>query len=489
MFQKNNEAVVSDTTASQKENSKENKDTNSSRINPEFINLNNISELDEKMEDVKQFKFKDFPVDALPKTAQEIIHQTNDCLGFPNDFVGSGMIHAAAVAIGNTYKSSLKWVESVNMYMAIVGNPGTVKSHVLHWLYSAFYLKDREVFEEYKLKCEAYEKAISSYSKKDKQDGVELPKKPVFLKSIVSDITIESLVAVLSYNRRGTCVLVDELAGWFNNMNRYSSGSDLEQWLSLFNGKPIIVDRKTTEPFYIPDPCVSVIGGIQPAIIEEMSKDNKGQNGFTHRILFVFPKGLKRQQWNTKELDTTITAKWFSIIHKLSSLKFKVDDNGKEVSNILRFTPDASNIIMQWQGSNALADEDYDNATVSGISAKIEIYVLRFALVLQLLRWACGEAERDAIDAESATNAIRIGEYFKAQGMEVAEYISNKNPIDRLPENKKNIYRSLPGQFKTADGLVIAENGGMPERTFEFWLKDAMLFQKIKHGEYKKIYP
>jgi len=488
---KSNGAVVSDTTTPPKEDLKQDKGTNSARIKPDF-NLDNLAAIDSHINEAANDN-EGFPLHALPITLQEIVQETNECLNFPVDFTAASLLHAGSTAIGNTHATKWKWSESGCMFLVLVGNPGTIKTHPPNYAYAPFAEIDRRNYKGYKEAFRSFEITAATF---DRKSGAEPPQKPVLQKHIVSDTTIEALINVLQNNPRGVCSHNDELAGWVNNMNRYNNGSDLQQWLSIWSNQAIVVDRKSSGAVRIDKPFVNVIGTIQPAIIDEMARDNKGKNGFLDRLLFVKPKGLKRQAWTTKTLDPMITGKWFGIIEKLLTLDFSIDAQGNELTNYLWFTPEAEKVLRAWQQRSIIDDEAFESETRDGISAKVETYAFRFSLILQLFKWACGEADKRCIEADTVESAIQIAEYFKQSALEVADYISGKNTLDRLPEIKKAVYKCLAKSFTKEDANTVwAEiNSGYPEdrrltaRTLDNWLNDTALFIKVKHGWYSKLY-
>lgn len=434
----------------------------------------------------------EFPVDALPAPVREIVFATNEALNFPIDFISASLLHAASTAIGNTHLSKWKWKESCCLYMAIVGNPGTIKTHNLSFANAPIVERDRKYYSEYEQENERYKIENAAYAK-DKKNLDAPPKKPELKKHVVSDCTIEALAKVLLNNPRGICSHNDELAGWVADMNKYSGGNgDIQKWLSIWSSQPIVVDRSSAPSIRIERPFVNVIGTIQPAVIDELAKDNKSRNGFLDRILFVKPKGLRRQGWNTNELDRSIVSSWFLIMAKLLDLDFAKDQDGKDIPNCLWFTKDAQETLLKWQQSNINEDSEFSSEIRDSISAKVEIYVLRFSLIIQLLKYACGEAVKDRIEKSSVESAIQIARYFKATALEITDYINSKSPIDRLPDNKQTIYRQLTKDFATthikAANESLTEGNKLSERALEYWLNDKTLFKKIKHGHYQKIY-
>jgi hypothetical protein len=478
---------LSNTTSNTIFESNSSKDKQTPVINPKFDD-NNLS-LDGFNSHLKELDSlaNDFPVHVLPESVRDIVSKTNECLNFPIAFIAAAILHAVSTAVGNKYLSKWKWLESACMYMLLVGNPGTIKTHPLSFAYAPFHEKDRDFYRDFKEEMKNFDIANSLYQK-NKKEGGDPPPKPALRKYIVQDCTIEALVHVHLNNPQGICSLNDEGLAWINNMNRYSSNSsELQQWLSNWSRQPIIVDRKSSPPVRIETPFVNVAGTIQPGVLEEMRKDNKTKNGFIDRILFVMPKGLKRQRWNTNELDMRVRGEWFRIVNKILSLEFARDADGNELSNHLTYTKDAEAVLRKWQEDNIKEDEEFESETRDGVSAKIEVYVFRFSLLLQIMKWACGEADKTCIDAASVTGAVEIAKYFKHTALDVADLINSRSPIDHLPENKQIIYRQLSTMFTTAQGVQLAIENAMPERTFKHWLNDKTLFKHIKQGEYQKI--
>jgi hypothetical protein len=76
----------------------------------------------------------------------------------------------------------------------------------------------------------------------------------------------------------------------------------------------------------------------------------------------------------------------------------------------------------------------------------------------------------------------------KKTAIKVHSIVSNASPLDKLPTDKQSLYIALPDTFSTSEGVQVAESMGMAERTFKRFLNNKELFQKIKQGEYEKLY-
>jgi len=382
-----------------------------------------------------------FPVDVFPKAVQEIITATNESLNFPIDFIGASMLYAVSVSIGNTYKVEVKkgWQEGVVLYLAIVGRAGTNKSHPFSFALKPIEVEDRINYQHYQRDLKEFE-ALNALTKAEKKEqGIEEIVKPILKQYLVTDFTPEALTEVHKFNKRGIGVYADELASWFNNFNRYNKGSEEQFWLSNWSGKPIRINRKTSEPTYIPLPFIPVAGTIQPSVLNQLA-DNRTENGFLDRLLFVAPENLKKECWNEKELSTSIFDNWENIISNLLKLTLNEGELNQLQPEILKFTPEAKQYLFNWQRELTDQSNKPENEAISGICAKIEVYAVRLALCLEMIKYACGESKKQAVGIEAVQGALKLVEYFKRTAIKVHSIVSNASPLDKLPTDKQNLY-------------------------------------------------
>jgi hypothetical protein len=462
------------------------------KLNPVFDDLNDSDVLLNHIEKIKEgaaMQTNSFPVEVFPLPIQQIIRETNEHLNFPIDFIGASILYAISVAIGNTHKVEVMkgYEQNAVLYLAIVGRAGTNKSHPLTFALNPIEERDKRTYRQYEAEQKEFE-IIANLSKGEREKrSYDEATKPTWKKFIVSDFTPEALTTVHQSNKRGIGVYADELAGWFKNFNRYNSGSEMEFWLSVWSGKPINIDRKTGEPVFIPLPFISVAGTIQNGILSELAKDNRTQNGFIDRMLFVIPDDLQKTYWSETELSPTIIQSWEQIISRLLDMPLDYDDTNTPQPKTLRFSPNARKVLFEWQRDNTDQSNKPENEAICGIFSKLEMYAIRFALILEMMRFACGESAKDAISVEAVNGALKLVEYFKQSAIKVRSVISNINPLDKLPIDKQTLYKALPKQFTTETGLQVAKSLGVAERTFKRFLTKQNLFSQLKRGEYQKL--
>ena len=451
--------------------------------------LNHIQELKEQSTKKNQLKSNSFPVEVFPKPIQEIITETNKALNYPIDFIGASILYAISVSIGNSHRVEIMkgYEQNAVLYLAIVGRAGTNKSHPLSFALNPIEQRDNSKFQKFQHDKQEFEKASNLTKKEREKQGIDEPIKPIWEQLLVTDFTPEALIDVHKYNKRGIGVYVDELASWFKNFNRYNKGSEEQFWLSVWSGKPIRINRKTSEPTYIELPFISVAGTIQPAVLNELAKD-RTENGFLDRLLFVIPNQLKKEYWSETEINPVVIDNWKNIINKLLDVPIIQDEEFNPQSEILKFTAEAKQLFFKWQREITDISNKAENVVLSGIYAKMEQYALRFSLCLEMARFACNESDKQAIGIESVEGAIRLIEYFKNSALKVHSIVSSTNPVDKLPTDKQILYNNLPEYFTTSEGVQFAKNSGIAERTFKYFIGNRELFNNPKRGEYEKLF-
>ncbi len=432
----------------------------------------------------------DFPLHLFPTRFQQVARESSMALGFPLDFIAGSMMFASAVAIGRTHNIKVKegWTESLIFYLAIVGKAGTNKSHPMSFAMSPLFDYDATQNRIFKQHYSEYQQLMVMSKKEREEQGIIEPlKSPRLTKFIVSDVTPEGLAYIHEHNKRGICLYSDELKSWINNFNRYNKGSEEQFWLSNFSGKPIIIDRRNAESsITVRRSNISVIGSIQLMQLRDLAKGDKSCNGFLDRILFLVPHTLQKEYWNTEEVSPLISSQWSAIITQLIDLECTLDDNGDPQPTTLSYSKDAKTRLYEWQRHNTdLCNQEFDERLV-GVYSKLEIYVSRFSLLVQLLRWVYREAERNEVDCKSLEAAIELTEYFRKSAHKVLDFIYGID-FDKLSELQKSVVNALPDSFSTSQGVEIAQRCGVAERTFKRFIMNSSLFNREKQGQYTKI--
>lgn len=432
----------------------------------------------------------DFPVHVFPAKMQRIILELNTTCAFPIDYTASAMLAAISVAIGNTHRVEVKrsWQESAIVYIAIVGRPGDCKSHPLTFVMRPLVNADWKNNQEFQKKHCEYQQAIAMSRKERISAGLdEFPKEPKRLRYLVSDVTQEGLSAIHSHNPRGLCLWVDELSAWFKNFTRYNTGSEEQFWLSAFNGSTTMSDRKNCQnSIFIKRPFISVVGTIQKRMLTELANGERAANGFIDRILFAMTKTTNKPRWSEDEVREDLDRDWEHILNRFLSVPCNLNENHEPQPVIIRFDNEAKKSLYACQHRNAEMCDNEMSDNVISFFCKLEIYVLRFCLLLRMAQWAVSNETQspETIEADDVDGAIRLAEYFRQNALAVITCVSE----EKLNDQHRTVYDHLPEEFSTAEGIKIAERFGMKDHTFKMFLTRNLntLFKRIRQGWYRK---
>ena len=110
-------------------------------------------------------------------------------------------------------------------------------------------------------------------------------------------------------------------------------------------------------------------------------------------------------------------------------------------TEILEFSIEAKNILFEWQKINTDQCNNLETEDFGSIYSKLDIYILRIALILEILSYACGESNKVDISPKSVEGAISIIDYFK-----------------RTAEKVYSIAKSIDKKNKTIDTYIEANN-------------------------------
>lgn len=427
-----------------------------------------------------------FPVDTFPKALQDIMNHFAEIKGYPIDYFGTAILNAIGLSIGNSHvlHTINGYRAKSNLFSVIIGRPGLNKSEPLSDAFRPIEYFVGRLWSEHADDLRSWQ-ASSKTSK-------EINLKPFFAKPLLSDVTIESVALQLSHYQKGCGIMVDELSGLFNSFGKYSkgSGNDVEFYLSAWSNKPIVRDRVTSDPVFIQNPFLSIIGTTQPETADRIFS-GKEESGFIDRWLICYPEGLKKGYPAQKSVDPNMEAKYKVILEKL--LDFRVNNKAMELPTNLNYTSGSWEIVLNWVKQNTdIENNPNTTPTERGIRAKMDIYLHRFALIMQLAMFATGEtSDRRSISEHAADSAVRIADYYLA--MALKQRLGSK--VDRLTGTWKDFISTLerlPENHLLSKAVLIkyALSLNIPERTLEDWLrkeveKENGVLKKIKRGIYE----
>lgn len=398
-----------------------------------------VQELKEKIEINKADLV--FPIEVFPQEIQAYMILCQKTLDSSIDYMGCSFLWVLSIITGNAIKCQVKtgWVEHSTVWFSVVGKAGIGKTPSIANIIDPLqkvnsreqkkYIKHNEKYQEY-----------MALDKKDRVNTEEI-KKPRKTQFIANDITLEALVDLHEENKNAIGLFKDELAGWFKDMNKYRAGSDLEFWLSTWSGKSVFLNRKTAKSSFVESPLISVLGGIQPGVLDSFYTEENKDNGFIDRMLLCFPD-LLVEEYNENELNPGILT-WYSdyVIAFYDGIKSKVlkFNNDDEIEPIIaKFSTDAK---KEWKrifnDITGQQNSDEENEYMKSMLPKQKSYIPRFALLINTLNWynSNGYSDLDIISKESILAAEKLSKYFIAMSKKIKINSAEVNDIKKYIRN------------------------------------------------------
>ena len=434
-----------------------------------------------------------FPIEILPNRIRRIATILHEEEGLNLDYLCASMLTVLAAAMGNQWVGifSSTWHVVPILFMVLIGPPSCGKTPPLKIAARPFHLFDAELERDYGREKQRYDMAMELPRDDREENGFDKnPAKPVHRSVLTINTTIEGLYMVLNQNRRGVLMPVDEIDSFIGNMSRYNRGDDEAYWLQIFNGDAIKCTRKTSdETLTIQHPYVSVIGGTQPGILPDLFGGKRLKNGFASRLLKVFPDIEEMPEWNMRQAPIQILDEWNLLVRRILEVPSEYDENGDVCPCQVTFSLEARDVLCKWKNElNRTAWGETDDDYLKGFYGKLETYVVRFCLILQVVRSFCEEGcSRTVIDGKSAQDAVKLAEYFRCMEKKSYRYIGQGTETDK----DMLLYDMLPDEFKTAEAYTIGNSQRKSKSTIKRFLskcKDVYgILEKTGHGCYRKV--
>ena len=430
-----------------------------------------------------------FPLEVFPVAIRHIIESLHEYENFHPDFTAASFLTVFAAAMGNTWSVRFMtgWVSRPIIYMVLVGSPSCGKTPPLQQAIAPLLKLDGEYDRGYCKDMEAYRRweqmSAKQREKHSLQEEMKIPQRKCH---VVVDSTVEAMIAAMRDNPRGVLIYKDEIDSLLSNFNRYN-GSDESYFLSLFSGTPFKYSRKSNnEHIFLSNPFCSIIGSTQPGRLAEQFGGKRLMNGFSSRFLKVYPEINEIPSWNDNIMPHEILEEWECIIRKVARINPPTDQEGKADSIELTFSRDAKMRVIQWKDEvNNKAYSETESDAVRALCGKLETYLIRFCLIIQIMHGICGESGMNEIELESAELAIRLTEYFRNMESRITPDIDTGILDNRFTE----LLGNLRDSFTTSEAVRESLKLGISESSVKRFLRDGGrgFIRKESHGRYRKI--
>jgi Protein of unknown function (DUF3987) len=430
----------------------------------------------------------EFPIDIFPAPIREHIRDAEKCLNFPQEYYAAGILSAVAGAIRNNFRIMFKdkLLTTAMLYLVIVGRSSINKSTPLERALKPLFDKEVEFERQYR-------KNYADF-KTLKNEGIDNNAEPICRRCVVNDTTMEALKEILAANPQGLTLYYDEFMSFLNSMNKYRSGDDMQTWLSIWSAKMMRVDRKKQMGVLLKQPFVNCVGTIQGDVLTKFIASLKDMNGFIDRILFATTTTPPKREWNNLILNDELEKQYHKILKNITDAETAYDAEGEINSRTLHFSSGAFTKIMQWQNENTERCRNMNDQQMIGIYNKLELYALRFTLILTVLDYAyknpsvlINDKLKIIITERHVNDAIRLTEYFRNSANRIMSFVSQKTTTKHYNPRFTKFYEKLPSVFNTDYAMKIGMLLGLSPKSVYNYLKHDWI-KKIGRAEYEKCY-
>ena len=383
----------------------------------------------------------------LPDSLRPWIADIAERMQCPPDFPAVGAMVALSSVIGRKAciqpkRVDTDWKVMPNLWGAVVGRPGVMKSPALSEVMKPLTRMETAAQNSFETAMRAYDEgaavdelmqkaakdnASRAAKKGNREEAARLlfdasppdldDMKPALRRYKVTDATVEALGEILIENPWGVLAYRDELHGLLCSLDREGQEGARAFYLQGYDGdQGYTFDRIMRGRYlHIPAVCIAMLGGIQPGKLQGYIRDavsgGSGDDGLLQRFgLLVWPD-IDTEWRNVDRFpDSPAKAAAFETFSVLDAMQPGTDpETGEQIAICYRFSDDAQERFEAWRNDfeRERRSEDFHPAMQSHLS-KYRKLVPALALVIAL-------ADRETeVSDRSLLKALAWADYLQS---------------------------------------------------------------------------
>ena len=421
-----------------------------------------------------------FDFALLPGSLCDKVKDIAERMSCPPDFIAVAIMVALSSLIGDQLGIRPKryddWLVVPNLWGLNVGRPGVLKSpavdegikdmrrveldakkkfdenqavHEAAALVARIHVKDLEKKIAQALKDGDHDKANTLAL-----EAQQVPEAPKRLRVITNDSTIEKLGELLRDSARCILVYRDEIIGLLRTLDREDRASDRGFYLESWNGTSLIYsyDRIGRGTIDILNPCVSILGSIQPGVLQSYVNSaiqgGQGDDGLLQRFQMAVWPDIAADWVNVdrypEKVPKETVSKLFDRLVKLDvgALQAKTDTYGH--IPFLRFGDTAQKLFDQWRVGleNRIRGDDYHPVYEAHLS-KFRSLVPSIALISHVIE----DDRSGTIGEASLLRALSWSEYLESHAQRIYAYANQAELLAAMELLKHILVGDLGNPF------------------------------------------
>lgn len=350
-----------------------------------------------------RLRVQNFPVQLFPTEISQFIVCKHQYLNTNMEFTGSAILSVLFSLLGKMNVTAVnQWEEPCIGWFGLVGGSGSGKTPAINSAIQPIQSID-----------------LSNYNKW-KEDAT--PNQNVE-QIIATDITYESLVERL-LNNQAMLGVYDELLSFKSDMNRYKSGDTESKFLSMWNGAPLSINRKSSQEYtLVPEPRYNVIGGLQPSLLKIAFPQKSQSNGMMSRMLFAIDSEGP-QKMSKSEIPLKVSTDYYDLIKRIH---VATSAEGFKKRRNLCFDTEAKEFFREWSDSitlkilqNSKSSENLKRGTI-----KMRSYFIRFAGLFEVLNSISNyESIAEIVSINSVRKAGELCDFYLVNLIQILDLVN-----------------------------------------------------------------
>jgi putative DNA primase/helicase len=401
-------------------------------------------------------------LDMVPEPFRPWLGDAAERMCVPLELVAVPALVAFGIVVGRGLgilpKRKDDWLVACNLWGAVVGRPGIMKSAVIsegirplsrlvakaheEWKKTDLVLRidyemlhakkarSRDTLKSKSAKADALEKAKNDLEEALK--GLDDLAKRVERRYMTQDPTVEKLGELLIPNPRGLGLVRDELAGWIAAFDRQGRENDRAFYLEAWNGTggTYTYDRIVRGTLHIPSPCVSILGGMVPAKLRALQRESMGDvtrgDGLLQRFqLLVWPDAMGNWRNVDRWPDSAARNRAFAIFERAASFDLPAHVGAQSEDGAipaLRFDSVAQERFDAWRSDLEMRLRSHELEQTPAYESHVAKYrslAPKLALLFHLIDMLDGRAITPAVSDEALALALAWCAFLDAHARKV----------------------------------------------------------------------
>lgn len=410
------------------------------------IDLNTLSIRELAIKQLEEVIFK------MPKEIQHLIQEGFLHKRIPKEYTLGAVIFAFSTAAGLSFEiNAMNYTNHSNLYFALIGSRGDVKSPAIDLATAPLNKYDAEEYSKHQLI-------------KQEDPTSTIPRSQIF----IQDATIEAVIQVHQRNPRVVGIQIDEINILVQKMANKSNNDGIGYKTLLLQGntnKHIDIARKTTDSFRINKSYPTLIGTLQTDFIPKLFADGNLESGLIDRLLFT-TKLTNNTKLSKFSISKDVLANYSQSLMNLLESSISIWNSGEPLS--LRLTDEANKKIYEY--SQNLIDKQVllTDCTREYIS-KMLISIHKLTLLVHLIN-NCKTNDYDKlISIESVDTAKLINEFYFTNFRIIA---AQNEKSEKEATDEQIVKRAIKNNAAQKDvAAVIGKNKSTVSRLYAKYLQ------------------